>query len=65
LLGRQPALMIGGIPAITGWLVLTYAPFANNYTGPTSGFLALLLFGRLFTGFSAGWSIYCVSVSHC
>jgi len=68
LLGRQPALMIGGVPAITGWLFITYARFLLNYSsgpssGPTDGFVAFLLLGRLFTGFATGWSIYCVSVS--
>ena len=68
LLGRKPALMIGGVPAITGWLFITYARLFNNYsTGPTTGFVAFLLLGRLFTitGFATGWSIFCVSVSYC
>ena len=64
LLGRKPALMIGGVPAITGWLFITYARLLNNdSTGPTTGFVAFLLLGRLFTGFATGWSILCVSVS--
>jgi len=65
LLGRQPALMIGGLPAICGWLFITYARLLNNYfTGPTSSFVAFLLLGRLFIGFATGWSIFCVSVSY-
>ena len=59
-LGRQPALIIGGIPTISGWLMMTYAWFfGENH----QGFLALLLLGRLVTGFATGWSIFCVSVS--
>ena len=65
LLGRKPALMIGGVPAITGWLFIVYARLLNNdSTGPSTGFVAFLLLGRLFTGFATGWSIFCVSVSY-
>ena len=64
LLGRQPALMIGGVPAICGWLFITYARLLNYSNGPTDGFVAFLLLGRLFTGFATGWSIFCVSVSY-
>ena len=60
ILGRHPSLIIGGIPTISGWLMITYAwLFDTNH----QGFLALLLLGRFFTGFAAGWSIFCVSVS--
>lgn len=58
-LGRQPALMLGGIPAVIGWLMVTYAHFAQSL----SGFLAVLLLGRAMTGFAAGWLVFCVSVS--
>ena len=58
-LGRKPALMLMGIPALIGWLMITYAHLASA----KAGFLALLLLGRTFTGFVAGWTIFSVSVS--
>ena len=58
--GRKPALMLGGVPGVIGWLMITYC----HYVPSQSGFLAILLLGRIITGFQAGWSIFCVSVSH-
>ena len=58
-LGRKPALILMGIPALIGWLMITYA-----YLMPTqAGFLTMLLLGRIFTGVTIGWSSFCVSVS--
>ena len=59
-LGRKPALMIGGFPALIGWLMITYA----HFMGTRAGFLAVLYVGRLITGFSGGWFILSVSVSN-
>ena len=57
--GRKPALMLGGVPGVIGWLMITYA----HYVPIESGFLAILLVGRILTGFQAGWSVFCISVS--
>ena len=59
MLGRQAALMLGGVPALAGWLMIAY----SNLTNSSSIFLGVLYTGRLLTGFSTGWSIFCVSVS--
>ena len=59
LLGRQAALMLGGVPALAGWLMITYSSLANS----SNAFLGIIYVGRLLTGFSTGWSIFCVSVS--
>ena len=59
LLGRQAALMLGGVPALAGWLMITYSNLASS----SSAFLGVIFVGRLLTGFSTGWSIFCVSVS--
>ena len=61
LLGRQAALMLGGVPALAGWLMITYSYLAHT----SSNFLGIVYVGRLLTGFSTGWSIFCVSVSAC
>ena len=59
LLGRQAALMLGGVPALAGWLMITFSNLANS----SSAFFGIIYVGRLLTGFSTGWSIFCVSVS--
>ena len=59
LLGRQAALMLGGVPALAGWLMITYSSLANS----SNAFFGIIYVGRLLTGFSTGWSIFCVSVS--
>ena len=61
MLGRQAALMLGGVPAIAGWLMITY----SNLTTTHSAFLGMSYAGRLLTGFSTGWSVFCVSVRAC
>ena len=58
-LGRQAALMLGGVPALIGWLMITYSNLAET----SQAFLGVLYFGRILTGFSTGWCIFCVSVS--
>ena len=58
--GRKPALMLGGVPGVIGWLMIT----CGHYVPSQSGFLVVLLLGRILTGFQAGWSVFCVSVSH-
>ena len=57
-LGRKPALMLGGIPALIGWLSFSYA----NLLPTREGFIALLIVGRVLTGFASGWIVFCVSV---
>ena len=59
LLGRQAALMLSGVPALTGWLMITFSTLTNT----RSAFLGVLYVGRLLTGFSTGWAVFCVSVS--
>jgi hypothetical protein len=59
LLGRQTALVLSGVPALAGWLMITYSTLATT----SSVFLGLLYVGRVLTGFSTGWAVFCVSVS--
>ena len=59
LLGRQAALMLSGVPALAGWLMITYSALTTT----SSAFLGLLYVGRVLTGFSTGWAVFCVSVS--
>ena len=59
-LGRQTALTTGGIPALCGWLMISYAPLI---TGSRAAFLTVLFTGRFLTGVGVGWAIFCVSVS--
>ena len=58
-LGRQAALILSGVPALTGWLMITFSTLATT----SSTFLGVLYIGRLLTGFSTGWAVFCVSVS--
>ena len=58
--GRQAALIVGGVPALGGWVLIANSVLV---TQSRAGFLALLLSGRLLTGFAAGWSIFATSVS--
>ena len=61
LLGRKFALALSGIPSLVGWLIIALAHLAKQ----PSTFYGVLLTGRALTGFSTGWSVFCVSVSHC
>ena len=61
LLGRKLALMLSGIPSFMGWLIIALAHLAKQ----PNAFYGALLTGRALTGFSTGWSVFCVSVSHC
>ena len=58
-LGRKASLMLSGIPAIVGWLMIALAHYG---TQPII-FYSILLTGRLLTGTFYGWSSFCVSVS--
>ena len=62
VLGRQPALMLSGVPALAGWLMIALAHLVNHQV---QAFYGVLLTGRTLTGFSSGWSVFCVSVSYC
>ena len=62
LLGRQAALMLSGVPALVGWLMIALAHLASSHV---HAFYGVLLAGRTLTGFSSGWSVFCVSVSYC
>ena len=58
--GRQAALVISGIPALIGWVMMANAALiVNNY----NMFFGVLLAGRMISGFACGMSIFCVSVS--
>ena len=61
-LGRKAALMLSGVPALVGWLMIALAFLASSHV---HAFYGILLAGRTLTGFSSGWSIFCVSVSYC
>ena len=59
-LGRKPALMLGGVPAFTGWLMIAVScPITSSHIA----FLGVILTGRLLTGISVGWFFFCASVS--
>lgn len=60
LLGRQTALMLGGVPFLTGWVFIANAV---QITHSRVGFLGMLFTGRMLTGFGTGWSIFSASVS--
>ena len=51
--------MLSGIPSMAGWILIANAHVCDDKTG----FLVLLLTGRLLTGFSVGWAIFGISVS--
>ena len=60
LFGRKISLMLSGIPALIGWLMIATAhltPFNVD------AFYGVLLTGRIMTGVYLGWSIVDVSVS--
>ena len=59
-LGRKPALMIGGLPSLIGWLMLAYAHRIENCR---KCFFGVMYTGRVLGSFSTGWSVFCVSVS--
>lgn len=59
-LGRKPALMLGGVPAFTGWVMISFSWLITDSRG---AFLGVILTGRLLTGISVGWFFFCVSVS--
>ena len=56
--GRQASLMLSGIPSLAGWIIIANAHDCDDPTG----FLVLLLIGRLLTGFAVGWAIFGISV---
>ena len=58
-LGRQAALIIGGVPGLIGWLAISLSVLFSSRTG----FLVMVYIGRVLTGIGSGWSVYCVSVS--
>ena len=60
--GRKRALMLSGVPALIGWLMIALAHLASSHV---QAFYGVLLTGRMLTGFSSGWSVFCVSVSYC
>ncbi len=60
LLGRQAALMLGGVPFLIGWILISNA---IQFTVSRAGFLTFLLLGRFLTGVGTGWSVFSVSVS--
>ena len=59
-LGRKPALMLGGIPSLTGWLMIS---LSTLITDNHDVFLGVILTGRLLAGISVGWFYFSVSVS--
>ena len=57
--GRKVALLLSGVPYLTGYLLLVYAHFINS---PVA-FKADILIGRLVSGVGLGWSCSAVPVS--
>lgn len=60
LLGRKASLMLSGIPALIGWLMIA---LAHLIPSSVQGFYGVLLSGRIMTGIYLGWSVVGVSVS--
>ena len=60
LLGRKPSLMLSGLPALIGWLMIA---LAHVIPSNVQGFYGVLLSGRIMTGVYLGWSVVGVSVS--
>ena len=58
-LGRKQALILGGIPFLSGWILI-----ANSIqiTQNRVGFMSVLFIGRILTGFATGWSVFSASV---
>ena len=50
--GRKDALVVGGVPYLIGYLILSYA----HYMPTALGFKALALTGRFLTGVGMGWA---------
>ena len=59
--GRQTALVLIGLPSALGWLSLTVSGWFT--TGAFANFFALLLVGRIVSGFASGWASLVVPVS--
>ena len=60
LLGRKPSLMLSGLSALVGWLMIA---LAHMVPSSVQGFYGVLLSGRIVTGVYLGWSLVGVSVS--
>ena len=60
LLGRKVSLMLSGLPAFIGWLMIALAHLVPSNV---QGFYGVLLSGRIMTGVYLGWSVVVVSVS--
>lgn len=59
ILGRKASLMLSGIPAAIGWLMIALAHLAAQ----SNTFYGVLLTGRMLTGVFYGWTSVCVPVS--
>ncbi len=59
-LGRKAVLMAVGFPAFAGWLIIVFSAYVVDNL---SGFVAMLLVGRLLSGSAAGLSAGAVAVS--
>ena len=57
--GRKVALMLVGIPYLSGYLMIVYAHMLNSATA----FKVVLLLGRFLTGIGLGWSCLAGPVS--
>ena len=60
-LGRKLSLMLSGLPALIGWLMIA---LVHMVPASVVGFYGVLLSGRIMTGVYLGWSIIGVSVSN-
>ena len=57
--GRKAALMLVGIPYLSGYLMIVYAHMLNSATA----FKVVLQLGRFLTGIGLGWSCLAGPVS--
>jgi hypothetical protein len=60
LLGRKPSLMLSGLSALVGWLMIA---LAHMVPSSVQCFYGVLFCGRILTGVYLGWSIVGVAVS--
>lgn len=58
--GRKRAILIGNVPQLIGWILISVA----HRTPGHKGFLAVILLGRFIAGLGVGWNSLCVPVSH-
>ncbi|KAL5493133.1 hypothetical protein EMCRGX_G014264 [Ephydatia muelleri] len=56
--GRKPAIIIGTVPQLIGWVAITVAHLWPIH----KAFVSFIFFGRFFAGLGAGWNSLCIPV---